>query len=299
MPPSDLPPADDFIQAELDIRLRRVGEVFNSHALALYGEISSGVDVLIRRVSEKLIEQAGDPANKALTFVLNTNGGFIEVAQRIVETIRYHFSHVNFVIPDAAYSAGTVLAMSGDAIFMDYFSRLGPIDPQAENVRGELVPALGYLQQYKRPIEKARDGTITIPEIQLLVDRFDQAELYKYEQATELSVSLLKKWLVQYKFKDWEVTEGRGRKVTPRMKSGRAESIARQLNDTERWHSHGHGISPEVLRTELNLRIDDLDGDRHKAVVAYHSLMQDYLSRIQHFAVHALDIFLPYYYSQR
>ena len=35
--------------------------------------------------------------------------------------------------------------MSGDAIFMDYFSVLGPIDPQLP--KGDtMVPALGYLR---------------------------------------------------------------------------------------------------------------------------------------------------------
>jgi len=52
---------------------------------------------------------------------------------------------VDFLIPSHAMSAGTILAMSGDAIHMDYYSVLGPIDPQVENQEGRLIPALGYL----------------------------------------------------------------------------------------------------------------------------------------------------------
>ena len=45
-------------------------------------------------------------------------------------------------------SAGTILCMSGDKIFMDYASILGPIDPQVPTPdTGDYVPALGYLDK--------------------------------------------------------------------------------------------------------------------------------------------------------
>src|SRR5579863_7668178 len=101
-------------------------------------------------------------------------------------------------------SAGTVLVMSGDAIHMDYYSLLGPIDPQLERAgSADLVPALGYLVQFERLIEKSRKGKLTTAELTFLVEKFDPAELYSYEQARELSIALLKEWLVRYKFKNW------------------------------------------------------------------------------------------------
>ena len=45
--------------------------------------------------------------------------------------------------------------MAGDAIYMDYFSVLGPIDPQLPK-DDKMIPALGYLEQYKRLIEKSQ-----------------------------------------------------------------------------------------------------------------------------------------------
>lgn len=288
-------PADEFIQRALDDRLTIIGNAFAAEPLALYGDIMFGADNNVRRAVEFLPRKSAK-----LVVVLRTHGGFIEVTQRIAETIRQHFSQVVFVVPDVAYSAGTVLAMSGDAIYMDYYSRLGPIDPQVENQRGETVPALGYLRQYERLQERARNGTLTLAEAQLMIDGFDQAELYKYEQAAELSVALLKKWLVNYKFKDWTVTEGRHRKVTPKRKEQRAEEIAHKLNDTELWHSHGHGISSSVLAAELNLRIDDLaaDADMSGAVKEYHTLLFDYLLKTGAGAlgaVHVPGLFLQYH----
>jgi hypothetical protein len=181
-------------------------------------------------------------------------------------------------------SAGTVLVMCGDKIHMDYFSVLGPIDPQALRPGGGSVPALGYLAQYERLIEKSRAGTLTTAEMTFLVQRFDPAELYSYEQSRDLSISLLKEWLVKYKFKMWKVTKSRRIKVTKRMKEERAEQIATELNNTKTWKSHSRGISSAVLRSRLKLEIEDF-GQNPKLsepVRSYFDLLQDYMTKMGH-----------------
>lgn len=232
-----------------------------------------------------------------LVVMLTTLGGYIEVVQRIVETMRHHYEFVDVYIPNHAYSAGTVLAMSGDAIYMNYYSRLGPIDPQVEAPNGEMVPALGYLVQYERLLDKAKAGELTTVEAQLMIDGFDQAELYKYEQARELSIAHLKEWLVKYKFKDWHVTETRNIPVTNIMKTRRAATIARELNKTEKWHSHGHGISMEILRRDLRLKIDDFDSnpDIGTRLKDYYNLLDDYMvKRGNRGVLHIRDSYVPF-----
>ena len=88
------------------------------------------------------------------------------------------------MIPDRALSAGTVLAISGDAILMDYHSCMGPIDPQLER-DGKLVPVLSYLVQYNRLIDKANNGTLTIADA-ILLEKLDLAELHQFELARDL-----------------------------------------------------------------------------------------------------------------
>jgi hypothetical protein len=172
--------------------------------------------------------------------------------------------------------------MSGDAIHMDYYSRLGPIDPQVENQKGRLVPALGYLEKYNQLLEKAQQKTITMPEVQLLIQGFDQAELHQIEHARELSVALLIEWLVKYKFKNWKKTTTRGLQVTKKMKMKRAEDIARDLNETKKWHTHGHGISMDVIMNDLNLLIDDYGAnpDLSSAIRGYNDLLSDYMAKL-------------------
>jgi hypothetical protein len=270
--------ANEFIEQQLDQGIRNIEEYFEADGLSFSGPILFGVDNLVRISIERKRVDTIHKDNR-LVVILTTTGGWIEVVQRIVATLRHHYQIVDFVIPNYAYSAGTVLAMSGDAIYMDYYARLGPIDPQVENISGRMVPALGYLEQYKRLINKAKDGSITSAEIQLLISGFDQAELYQYEQSRELSIALLKEWLVKYKFKNWKKTETHGIKVTKVMREERAIEIAKDLNKTEKWHVHGHGISMDVLRKDLKLKIDDFgeNPDLDKKIRGYYDLLDDYM----------------------
>jgi len=175
-------------------------------------------------------------------------------------------------------------------------SRLGPIDPQVVRNDGSQVPAPGYLERYNKLLRKANAGRASTAEIQLLINAFDQGELYQYEHARELSITLLKEWLVKYKFKEWKVTRTRKRKVTLAMKRTRAATIAKELNNTEKWHVHGHGISKDVIENNLNLMIDDFgnDADLSKDIRGYHELMADYMmKRGAQAAVHFAGRYVP------
>jgi hypothetical protein len=284
----------EFVEQELHERIKVIEKNFSAHAITFIGPIMGGVDDLLRNAVEK--RHSISPASKKLVFILSTEGGYIEVVQRIVALLRKHYSIVDFIIPNYAYSAGTVLALSGDAIHMDYYARLGPIDPQVEGQSGQLVPALGYLEKYNALLEKAQKNEISIAEIQLLLN-FDQAELNQYEHARDLSISLLKKWLVKYKFKDWKVTKTSKSRVNMAMKEKRAEEIAEKLNDTKKWHSHGHGISMEVLKKDLNVLIDDLDANAllSDSITSYNELLTDYMAKLgKKGVVHFTDNYIPF-----
>jgi hypothetical protein len=250
-----------------------------SDVIAFWGDLIGGTDDAIRDIIEE--KRKVDPKQNKLIVIITTLGGYIEIVQRIVDTLRHHYKFVEFIIPNYAYSAGTVLVMSGDAIHMDYYSRLGPIDPQVETKDGQSVPALGYLIQWERLLAKAQSGAMTVPEIQVML-RFDQAALYKYEQARELSIALLEEWLAKYKFKNWKNTKTRGLKVTTSMRKHRAKEIATELNNTNRWHVHGYGISMEVLQKKLKLVIDDFAQNLilSSHISNYQDLLEDYMSKM-------------------
>jgi hypothetical protein len=182
-----------------------------------------------------------------------------------------------------AMSAGTILVMSGDSIWMNYYSVLGPIDPQVPSQdQRRLVPALGFLIRYEELLEKANIGKAGAGDLEILLN-FNQGELYAYDQARALSNSLLEEWLAKYKFKNWKTTETRKIPVTTAMKKARAKEIAASLNNVKRWNSHGIWISMQVLRRELKLRIDDFGSKKQldKNVREYHKLLTDYMTSTQ------------------
>jgi hypothetical protein len=271
--------ANEFVEHELNQRLLAVEAHFSCHAMSFSGPLYQGVDDILRTRIENGCKRT--PASNKLVILLTTGGGYLEPVLRMVATLRRHYGVVDFVIPNYAYSAGTVFAMSGDAIHMDYYSRLGPIDPQIESSSGMSISALGHLEKFNALMEKAQKGKISTAEVQLLISGFDQGELYYYEQARDLSIAAIEEWLVKYKFKNWTRTQTRKRKVTVAMKKARAKRIGEQLNDTKKWHSHGYGISMEVLRKDLNLLIDDFGADENRSSVirSYHDLLSDYMAR--------------------
>ena len=118
--------ANALIEQQLDQRLKAIEDDFSADVFTFNGPLLVRVDDLVREAVEKKQAQ-GDRAKAAV--ILTTLGGYIEVVRRIVDTLRTHYQIVEFIVPNYAYSAGTVLVMSGDAIHMDYYSCLGPIDP--------------------------------------------------------------------------------------------------------------------------------------------------------------------------
>ena len=162
---------------------------------------------------------------------------------------------------------------------MDYYSVLGPIDPQVRNKDGKFVAALGYLDKINELIEKAKNNELTNAEFIILKD-FDLAELRAYEQARDLAVDLLVEWLPKYKFKNWTVHTSTQVPVLPEEKRTRAMEIAQNLSDNKEWKSHGRPISRDELE-RLKLQIERLENnvDVYEAVTAYHELMVDYIRK--------------------
>lgn len=272
------PVLESQVKKLLQERLLALETYLNADVMNYTGPFGGGENVLL-----KIIEELASDSQKhdSIYIILTTNGGSANVVERIVNILRYNYKEVNFIVPDYAYSAGTIFCMSGDNILMDYFSVLGPIDPQVQNKEGKLVAALGYLDKINELLKKAQNNTLTQAEFVILKD-FDLAELRSYEQAKDLTIDLLKKWLVKYKFKNWNThrtnSQKQGQPVTETEKIKRATEIADALSDNKRWKSHGRPINIETLK-ELRLEIEDFSTDieKRKLIRAYYDLASEYI----------------------
>lgn len=278
---------NETIELALNHYADQTAKAFEADVFSYIGGIRPEYLTSFRSHMENLAERRDKTEN--LVFLIHTPGGVAEVVEKMVEIIRYHYKEVWYVVPDMAMSAGTILCMSGDKIYMDYSAALGPIDPQIPNSDGQLVPALGYLDYVERMIEKSASGDLTDAEFAILQNQ-DLATLRRYEQARELSISLLKDWLVKFKFKDWDVHSSTGAAVTTEEKAARARQIAEDLSDHNRWHSHGRMIGIKTLTDDLRLKIEDYTNDiaLKSAIRQYSDLLLDCVhSRGVHHMFHA------------
>lgn len=159
--------ANKLVERRLGQLIGDIEDLSQADALMYKGDIILGIDDAIRDALEAL-----KPAQHAkLLLILETSGGYAETAARIADTLRHHYQTIEFLVPSYAMSAGTILVMSGDAIHMDYYSTLGPIDPQVLSPDGQnMIPALGYLIRYENLLAKSRRGRLTTAEMNILLN---------------------------------------------------------------------------------------------------------------------------------
>ncbi len=265
----------------LNDRLNKLELHFNADVIFYFGPIADSLEKPFRDFIEDL--KSDEKKNSTLCIFLNTPGGSAETVEKLVKITRHHYSEVYFIVPDSAYSAGTIFCMSGDKIFMDYSSSLGPIDPQVYNGTN-WVPALGYLDKVEELIEKSAKGTLTQAELIMLTQQ-DLAMLRRHEQARDLTIALLKEWLVKFKFKNWNThntnPNKKGNPVTQNEKDERATEIARDLGNNKIWHSHGRSIGIVALTKILKLQIEDYSNDSvlKSLIRQYNDLICQYILR--------------------
>ena len=266
----------DVSKVWLQTRLIGIEKIAEKDVLTIYGDIVPGVDIRVRMA----IEGLKDTRRETLLVILHTLGGVVEEVRNIVQILRHHYDYVHFLVPVHAMSAGTVLAMSGDKIYMDYFSRLGPVDPQIQT-GNDIVPALSYLHQYKELIEKSEKGQLSSAEF-VLLNKLDLAQLHRIELAAKLSVSLINDWLTKYRFRDWKKNNI---PVREQEKRRRAEEIAEALNDHKKWHTHGYSIHKDILEQDIGLQIDDYSTDSNlkQAVWGYFWPLLEYTGEMPSF----------------
>ena len=111
-----------------------------------------------------------------------------------------------------------------------------------------------------------------------MLESLDLAKLALFEQARDLSVDLLKKWLVDYKFQNWTThrTTNPGIPVTAEEKAARAEQVAKDLADHRSWRSHGRSLDVAKMR-ELRIEIDGYSDEKD---LSHADLPRDFSSTV-------------------
>ena len=103
----------------------------------------------------------GLPKDTPIDLILHSPGGTAEAAEAIVEYLQGRFPGLRVIVPIAAMSAATMMALAADEIIIGAHSQLGPIDPQLTIPTPEgprSAPAAAIRQQFK----EARDDLAVV-----------------------------------------------------------------------------------------------------------------------------------------
>ena len=135
---------------------------------------------------------------KKVDILLLSPGGRPDATERIVEILRKKFEEVSFLIPHSAYSAATMLALSGNEILLHDSAVLGPIDPQING-----IPARSIKRGFENAKNKIRkEGPESLPAYIPLIEKYTLDLLELCDDSEKLSKKLVTEWLKLYMFKN-------------------------------------------------------------------------------------------------
>jgi len=166
--------------------------------------------------------------DKKIDFYIETPGGSGEAAEEIVRFLRSKFDDISFVVSGEAKSAGTLIVLSGDEIYMTESGALGPIDAQIKIGRS-FISAFDYVEWVTEKRNEAEKTGKLNPFDATMVAQISPGELSGVQHSLSFAKDLVVEWLQNYKFKNWNRTETRNVEVTKEMKTQRANEIVGDL----------------------------------------------------------------------
>lgn len=208
-----------------------------------------------------LIEAADEDA-EAVDVLIHSGGGAPEATERIVQLLRSRFDKVTFLVPHSAYSAATMLALSGNSIILHPSACLGPIDPQLNG-----IPA----RSIRRGFEKVRElikeeGPEALPAYIPLLEKHSLEELEICEDSEQLAQELATEWLSDYMLADEEDTEDRQEKIE------RAVSF---FSSYDKHKTHARPLSYDKV-SGLGLNIEQAEGELRSLLREAHIVLSGF-----------------------
>lgn len=264
------------LSSERKRQLARVSELRGGRDVLVYAADNSKVQAPIDIGYPDLLPISDQLANlhgkHGVDLILETPGGSGEVAEDVVRLLHDRYEEVAVIVPGYAKSAGTIMAMAGDEILMGPVSALGPIDAQLL-WQGKVFSADALLEGMEKIKKEVEDtGTLNRAYIPML-QAISPGELQSAENALNFAKNLVREWLAQYKFKNWNAHQD-GRSVTSEEKSARSAEIADQLCVHRKWLTHRKSLRIADLEA-MRLKITDYSSiaDLDDAITRYYTLL--------------------------
>ncbi|MGG9970909.1 SDH family Clp fold serine proteinase [Ferruginibacter sp. SUN002] len=202
--------------------------------------------------------------NKNLDLILHTGGGSAEATEAIVSYLRQKFDNIRIIIPQAAMSAGTMLACSADEILMGKHSFIGPIDPQfiLPTPNGyQSVPAHAIIEQFEKAQKEIVDNPKLLSTWLPMLNQYGPALLIQCNNQITFGRQLVESWLNNFMFKGED--------------GSKASKIAEHLSNHGNFKTHSKHIN-NIDAKNLGLKISDLEESQElqeSVLSVFHAIM--------------------------
>lgn len=216
------------------------------------------------------MEAVSNIDERNLDLILSSPGGSPEAAEAIMAYLRTRFDHIRAVIPLAAMSAATMMALACDEILMGAHSGLGPIDPQLSVMTPEgprSAPGQAIIDQFEMAKKQCALEPSAIAAWLPILRMFGPGLLATCDNARALSEDFALRNLEQYMF------------VGDPEAKAKAAAVAAWFADFASFKSHGRRVSREDVRNQ-GLNVTDLESDDE---------LQDAVLSVHHAVAHTLS----------
>jgi hypothetical protein len=202
--------------------------------------------------------------NDNLDLILHTGGGSAEATDAIVSYLRQKYKNIRIIIPQAAMSAGTMMACAAEIIVMGKQSSIGPIDPQfilQTSVGVQSLPAQASLDQFEIAQKDCADNPKNLNSWLPMLSQYGPALLVRCKNQIDFGKELVDNWLKAYMFKD--------------EPNRVPDKIAEYLSNHSNFKTHAKHINIEKAK-EIGLKIEQLEDNQefqNKVLSAFHATM--------------------------
>jgi serine dehydrogenase proteinase len=188
--------------------------------------------------------------SRELDLVIHSPGGEADAVEQISEYLRTQFDHIRAIVPVAAMSAATMLALAADEIVMGAHSQLGPIDPQITIMTAEgprTASAQAIRDQFEMAKMECSDPKLMSAWLPIL-RMIGPGLLASCDHSAKRAEQIVEKAMAQYMLSD--------------TKDGtkKAKKAAQWFGDAKTFLSHGRPVRRDEAR-EHDVVVKDLEDD--------------------------------------
>jgi hypothetical protein len=207
------------------------------------------------RVLRAFLDSRDAMADKRVALVIDSPGGYADIAYRIARTFCRHSQGFTAVIPRWAKSAATLLTLGAQDVVFGHDAEIGPLDVQVydqeREERGSALDEIQALEQLHQVALEQLNQNLTMMRF-ITRRRYDVVMPHASKLASDMMAPLLDKIDYAKQSRLLAVAEDYAvRLMMPRLTRQRAREVAERL--VKRYPEHGFVIDRKEAGEILNI----------------------------------------------